>query len=158
MVQFRAIDKRVSSAELQRLFNENVNNLKREVLVTMAERIANNSPVDTGTYARSHTVSIRSGSFQPTVTIPKGAPRKVPPGPPQKVGLARMLAEIDTDRILESNNVVFRNDATHATYVERGGSTPQGVRIPARRVYASVRNEFNNIVRDAMAKLGMTSG
>lgn len=58
-----------------------------------------------------------------------------------------MIAEINTDRILNSDNVVFRNEATHAVYVER-----------LDNVYRKARNEVNNAVKDTLARLGMKSG
>lgn len=147
MTQFRAISKTLPFKQMEEMFDKNARELKRGVMESIAEVIAQTSPVDTGTYARNHTVSIRSGSFQPSVRIPENAPRKVPPGPPQKVGLARMIAEINTDRILNSDNVVFRNEATHAVYVER-----------LDNVYRKARNEVNNAVKDTLARLGMKSG
>lgn len=154
MVQFRAIDKRVSAVELQRLFNENVNNLQKEVLRGMAQQIATRSAatVDTGTYASSHRVGQRSGSFQGTASSHRKPPA-ASAGAEAAKGLTNMLSDIDglPDA---APNVVFRNEATHAKYVETIGWGNK----PPYQIYASVRNEFNNIVRDAMAKLGMKSG
>ena len=136
MVQFRAISKTLPISKVQEMFDQSAREVKRNVMTDIAENIAQTSPVDTGTYARNHTVSIRSGSFQPTVQIPENAPKKVPAGPPRAEGLSRMIAEINTDRILSSDNVVFRNEATHAVYVER-----------AFNVYSRARNEINNMVK-----------
>ena len=147
MVQYRAISKTLPVKQLEDMFNKNAREIKRGVMESIAEVIAQTSPVDTGTYARNHTVTIRSGSFQPTVQIPENAPRRVPEGPPRADGLNKMLSEINTDRILDSDNVVFRNETTHAVYVER-----------ERGVYRRARNEVNNMVKDTLAKLGMKSG
>jgi hypothetical protein len=147
MVQYRAISKTIPVAKLEETFNQNAREIKRGVMESIAEVIAQTSPVDTGTYARNHTVSIRSGSAQANIKIPEGAPRRVPAGPPRGEGLARMLAEINTDRILDSDNVVFRNDTTHAVYVEQ-----------MDQIYSRARNEVNNMVKDTLAKLGMKSG
>jgi hypothetical protein len=51
-------------------------------------------------------------------------------------------------------NVVFRNEAEHARYVERGGITPQGVKTPAYRVYAATARESGRILQDVLAQLG----
>ena len=136
MVQFVAISKTLPLAKMQEMFGQSAREAKRNVMTNIAEVIAQTSPVDTGTYARNHTVSIRSGSFQPSVRIPENAPKRVPAGPPRSEGLARMIAEINTDRIMDSNNVVFRNEATHAVYVEREFN-----------VYSRARNEINNMVK-----------
>lgn len=149
MVQYRAISKKtLSSAQLQEIFESNVLNIRNEVLEEMAIRIANASPVDTGTYARGHRVGRRSGSFTSTESS-HGKPRNVPEGPPRAEGLDAMRAGINM-LPPDAKNIVFRNTAVHAKYVERGR---QGV--GARRVYETTRSEFSNIINDALAKLGM---
>jgi len=141
MVQYRAISKTLPLNEMMRLYEMNVKESKKAILTSMAEVIAQTSPVDTGTYARNHTVTIRSGSFSPSVQKPDNAPRKVPAGPPRSDGLQKMLSEISTDRVLDSENIVFRNETIHAVYVERED-----------KVYARARNEVNNAIKDAVRK------
>lgn len=154
MVQYRAISKLKSEAELRQLFNDNVNGLQKEVLREMADRIATRSAatVDTGTYASSHRVGQRSGSFRGSASS-HGKPPASNAGAEAQKGLTQMLADIEglPDG---APNVVFRNEAEHARFVESIG---WGMK-PPYQIYASVRNEFNNIVRDTLAKLGMKSG
>ena len=149
MVQFRAIDKRVASADLIRQFNENVNGLKDIVLKDMAADIAQRSPVDTGTYASSHRVGQRSGSFKASKSS-HGKPESASPASDRDAGLSRMISDIDglPDG---AQNIVFRNEAEHALYVETRGWNGKG----PYQVYTAVRNRFNVIVGDAKARLGM---
>lgn len=141
MVQYRAIDKGARMEDVIREFGRDVEELKREVLTSMAENIAQTSPVDTGTYARNHQVRLRSGSFQPSVTIPENAPRHVDPGPPRSDGLQKMLADI-AGMDMSKNTFVFRNATTHARFVEE-----------KRAVYAQVRREVNRMIQDALYKV-----
>ena len=158
MVQYRAISKRFSEKQLIDIFNENANGIKKEVLTEMASKIAALSidTVDTGTYASSHRVGQRSGSFKSTVSS-HGKPRNIPgKDRAASIGLGQMLTDINA-LPEDANNIVFRNEAEHAKYVERIGWSWKGGPGP-RQIYSRVRNEFNSIVKDAMARLGMKSG
>lgn len=150
MVQYRAITKTATDAQLRELFEQNTNGIRDAVLKEMAQRIAQASPVDTGTYARSHRVGRRSGSFQSTETS-HGKTRGVPKGPPRRAGERAMLEGIAA-LPPDAKNIVFRNLAEHAKYVERIG---WGASKPPYQVYTKVRNEFNNIVNDALTQMGM---
>ena len=142
MVQYKGIVKTLSADEMAALFEKNATEFRGEVLESIAEVIAQTSPVDTGTYARGHNVALRSGSYQPTETS-HGKPRRQAAGPARQAGLDRMMAGIDAvDQ--SSDNVVFRNDSIHAKYVER-----------EYRVYAKARREINTIVQESAARLGM---
>ena len=161
MVQYRAITKTFSDKQLIDIFNANANDIKKEVLTEMASQIATLSieTVDTGTYASSHRVGQRSGSFKSTVSShgPGKKPRNIP-GKERaaSIGLGQMLADIN-GLPEDANNIVFRNEAEHAKYVESRGWTWKGGRGP-HQIYSRVRNEFNSIVEDTMARLGMKSG
>lgn len=158
MVQYRAINKTFSDKQLIDIFNSNVNDIKKEVLSEMASQIATLSieTVDTGTYASSHRVGQRSGSFKGTVSS-HGKPRNIPGKErASSIGLGNMLADINS-LPEDANNIVFRNEAEHARYVESIGWQWKGGPGPYH-IYSRVRNEFNNIVKDTMARLGMKSG
>lgn len=157
MVQYRAITKTLKAEELAALYNKNVDEVTYNALLSMAEVIAQTSPVDTGTYARNHEVGLRSGSFQADVVIDPKAPRKVAKGPPREYGLARMIEDIQSFGLLSEpsgtvggladpgqKNYVFRNRTTHAKYVEQRD-----------KVYAQSRREVNNVINEALAKAGM---
>lgn len=154
MVQYRAITKTATDAQLRELFEQNTNGIRDAVLKEMAQRIAKESPVDTGTYARSHRVGRRSGSFQSTETS-HGKTRGVPKGPPRRAGERAMLEGIAA-LPPDAKNIVFRNLAEHAKYVERiGWKRADGSEKKAYQVYTKVRSEFNNIVNDALTQMGM---
>lgn len=142
MVQYRAFTKTLSVDEMAALFKRNADEFRGEVLNSMAEVIAQTSPVDTGTYAKGHEVKLRSGSYQPTETS-HDKPRKQPAGPARDAGLTQMRSDIASVN-RSSDNVVFRNNAIHATYVER-----------EHRVYAKARREINTIVQETAARLGV---
>lgn len=143
MVQYKGIAKnQLNANQIAELFDRNVEEFKREFLTSVAEVIAQTSPVDTGTYARSHEVALRSGSFQPTESS-HGKPRRVPSGPPRAEGLGKMLSGIASVDA-KSENIVFRNRAIHAKFVER-----------EYNVYNAARREVSRLVNDAASKLGM---
>lgn len=149
MVQYKAVSKTVSEAKLREIFESNALGIRDEVLKSMAEEIAMRSAatVDTGTYARGHRVGQRSGSFTPTDSS-HDKPRNVAAGTPVQEGLDAMMAGIN-NLPPDAKNVVFRNTAIHAKYVEREGWGA----TPPYRIYDSVRRNFNNHVNDALAKL-----
>lgn len=142
MVQYRAFTKTLSVDEMAALFNRTKDEFREQVLISMAEVIAQTSPVDTGTYAKGHEVALRSGSHEPTETS-HDKPRKQPAGPARDEGLNKMKAGIAAVN-RSSDNVVFRNNAIHAVYVER-----------EHRVYAKARREINTIVQETAARLGV---
>jgi hypothetical protein len=157
MVQFRAIDRRLSADDMIRKFEQNAASVQEGVLKGLATKIAQLSPVDTGTYATSHRVAPRSGSCDPFKQMT--GPRKQEAGVKQIAGLQIMLTDIES--IFADNkpkaNIAFRNEALHAKYVEHGGRTPQGVATPARKVYTVARSEVKTILADTLAKLGFKS-
>lgn len=140
MVQYRAFTKTLSVDEMAALFNRTKDEFREQVLLSIAEVIAQTSPVDTGTYARGHEVALRSGSYEPTETS-HGKPRKQDATDARKAGFDKMEAGIAAVK-QSSDNVVFRNNAIHATYVER-----------EHRVYARARREINTIVQETAARL-----
>ena len=142
MTQYKAVSKTLNANQLADLFGQNAAEFRANITRSIAEVIAQTSPVDTGTYARSHRVRLRSGSAQPTETS-HGKPRKVDPTGPRRIGKDKMIADISAiDNMKES--VVFYNEAIHAKYVER-----------EYQVYARARREINNLVKDTANSLGM---
>lgn len=154
MVQFRAIDRRRGPTAIMRQFLENSDQLQKEVYRDMAADIAERSRAteDTGTYAESHRVGQRSGSFQPTKssTEPPGKPRGGTGGQASQKGLSQMLSDI-SGLPPNANNVVFRNEAVHAVFVEERGWGGRG----PYRVYAQTRNEAPRIISEAARRLGL---
>lgn len=141
MVQYKAITRGLRADQVAAELAKDVQEFKRDVMISTAEVIAQTSPVDTGTYARNHRVMLRSGSFVPRVQIPENAPRKVPPGPPRSEGLARMMADIAA-LDLSKNTFVFRNEAVHSPFVEARNN-----------VYSAARADVYNAVQTALNKL-----
>ena len=147
MVQFRAIDRRRAPQEVMRNFTQLAARVQKEVYRDMAQDIATRSSdhVDTGTFASSHVVGQRSGSFAPTETT-AGKPQGVAPGPPTQAGLSAMLSSIDglPD---SAENVVFRNRAVHAKYVER-----------RFRIFAQAQSAAPAIILAVVQRFGLKTG
>jgi hypothetical protein len=168
MVQFKAISKRAPGGrDAAQQFQEMTEEIKREALSAIAEQVAENTRslgkgpggaiVDTGTYARSHRVRLRSGSAAPSVSS-YGKTRGVFPGPPIRAGLNQMLSDIE-GLARADGNVVFFNEALHAAKVEREGWTlGDGTVLPAYRVYATTQSQapaiINTVVQQVMARRG----
>ena len=143
MVQFRAIDKRRTSAEIIAQFQSLDEDIQKGVLTEMANSIAEKSreTEDTGTYAESHEIAIRSGSFQPFLSS-RGKPRGGTGGQSSAKGLKSMLGDINRLKS-GSHNIVFRNMAVHASAVERKGWGTK----PPYRIYSRVQREGSDIIK-----------
>lgn len=142
MVQFRVIDRRRSEREILDQFTRFEDRVQKEVLREMARNIAAKSKEteDTGTYAESHQIARRSGSFAGFITS-KGKPRGGTGGRASARGLQGMLADIE--RLpTGSKNLVFRNLARHAFAVERRGWANK----PPYRIYSRVQAESSSII------------
>lgn len=143
MVQFRVIDRRRSEREILDQFTAFEDKIQKQVLREMAQSIADKSveTEDTGTYAESHQIALRSGSFTGTITS-RGKPRGGTGGRASARGLRAMLADIE-NLPTGSKNLVFRNMARHAFAVERKGwPTKQPYRI-----YSRVQAEASSIIQ-----------
>jgi hypothetical protein len=168
MVQFRVIDRRTKDGKsAEQRFREMTDEVQRAALVAVAEQLADNTwklgrdgnpVVDTGTYARSHRVRLRSGSAAPTRSS-QGRPRGVFPGPPIAAGLRQMEEDI-AGLPSGAQNVVFFNESLHAKNVEREGwiKPSTGEVIPAYRVYATTQSQapsiIQRVVQEVMARRG----
>lgn len=146
MAQYRAISRLTGIQNLPQEFGEAVDKLKRKVLIEMAISIAGRSPVDSGYYARNHTVALRSGSFTRNKARPDDVPRRskgqaVDVAGARNDGLSKMLGEISGINI-KSNNFVFRNPMLYAGLVEGKYG-----------VYAQTRREMTAIVREAVQNI-----
>ena len=142
MVQFRVIDRRRSEREILDQFQSFELKVQKGVLRAMATRIAEMSEEteDTGTYAESHQIALRSGSFSASITS-RGKTRGGTGGKASQRGLRAMLGDIE--RLQSgSNNLVFRNLAFHAFAVERKGWPGK----QPYRIYSRVQREASSII------------
>lgn len=152
MVQYKAITKGLDVEKIAQELEQSTETLKRGVLIGLAETIADNSvnTVDTGTYARSHRIRLRSGSFKPTVSS-HNKPKEANKRKAADEGLAQMLADIESID-LSKDTFAIRNEAIHAYRVESQGWQGIEKNKGPYRVYQRARNEVNNIISKAVAE------
>lgn len=167
--QLKGVDNRFKSAkgllDPAVLLQANIDEINRAVLNETAERIVEVTggmkkqlPVDTGTYMISHHVA---GGRQGSVARDEsshGKPRNQMGRASQfqNESLTNMRAEIAALPDGGTDEARFYNTAFHAKYVEYiGWKDRDGNITPAYNVYGKTKNEFNNIVAAAKAKLGI---
>jgi len=158
-MQMRVTVKGMNIEEQSRELGQQVSSLLYNTLNSIAEVIAQTSPVDSGTYARNHEVALRSGSFTPDVIRDPDAPRlsrgaAVDVEAARAAGLAGMKADIDAFGLVNNagrqlgsiayteQNFVFRNPVTYASKVEELDG-----------VYALAKREVGNAIAESVAKV-----
>ena len=146
MVQLRMISQNTSSV-MERVFAERAAALRKRVAEKMADKIVEYSPVDTGTYVLAHTARPEETEYDTRSSHGKARGRN----PAQFKALARgNLMRSVSALSLDTREVWFRNRADHAAVVEYTERT----RSP--HVYARVRAEGAQMIRDAAQELGFT--
>jgi len=146
MVQVRVQTKGMDLNQIAKDLEQDVKDLKERTLMSMAEVIAQTSPVDSGYYARNHEVGLRSGSFASTSIRPNSAPRRsrgesVDVQGARSQGLSNMLSDI-ASLDMESENFVFRNPMAYSSLVET-----------EHAVYARARREVSQILAEEVARI-----
>ena len=124
MVQMRVQRSGVDFAQVAKDLELDIEELKRETMLDMAQTISDNSPVDSGTYAVNHEVRLRSGSFQATKTRPDERSRVSRDGRAhipnaREIGLRNMQDDINS-LDLSKSTFVFRNPMAYAALIEAG--------------------------------------
>lgn len=148
MVQFQMISQN-TSATMERVLAERAAALRKRVVEKMADRIIEYSPVDTGTYVLAHTVRPEETNYDTRSSHGRARARN----PAQFKALARgNLMRSVSALSLDAREVWFRNRAVHAPRVEYLGWPGRG----AYHVYARVRAEGAQMIRDAAQELGFT--
>lgn len=143
-VSFKVVDGRTSIAEKILQVEQKVKNYRKFFLQGMAEQVILESPVDTGTYITSHSISSNTPGG---MTSSVGKPKNQDWGTYAQIGLDKLFADIDAlpDKTLTS--IRMSNTAEHAGYVEHElGYAP----------YTTVRNMANVISAQAAAKAKST--
>jgi hypothetical protein len=158
MTQAKAFVKNMDFDVIARDLRQQVGALKYRTLVNMAEVISQVSPVDSGYYASTHEVALRSGSYTSNQVRPEEASRVSREGSPEipdarNKGFENMKADIDGFGLLNAagavrsladpgqNNFVFRNPMEYSSIVEA-----------EHGVYAQTKREVARLVNDAVAK------
>lgn len=146
MAQMRVLTKGSGLQQVVDEVSQDVDSLKRQILTEMASVIANNSPVDSGTYVTEHQVALRSGSFSASKERSDDIPRlsrgeAVDVSRARQQGFENMLGDISGINI-NSTNFVFRNPMLYAGIIEGRDA-----------VYAQARREAAQIIKNAIQSL-----
>ena len=146
MVQVRAVRKGLDFDQIAKDLEQDVQELKADFMGSMAEVIAQTSPIDSGNYARSHEVALRSGSFVARKQRPDSDSRISREGSPQypnarQEGEQAMKADIASID-LSKNTFVFRNPMTYASLVEA-----------EHAVYAQAKREVTALLMQSVANV-----
>lgn len=146
MPEFKLIDNRRREADVIRDMGRKLEGFSGIFLKKLASEIVELSPVDTGTYMDSH--SITQGKTRPeAVDSSHGKPRGQIKEPFAQAAISRLFAQIDA---IEPNGEAYvSNSAVHAKIVEYGGSSWQ--RGPYA-VYRSARAKTPIFAREAAAE------
>jgi hypothetical protein len=154
MTQIKVSRKGVSFDEMAKKFEIDVEELKKETMYGIANQIAVNSPVDSGTYAVNHEVALRSGSFQANKTRPDDRSRESRDGVAhipnaRQIGLQNMVDDINSVDI-SKNTFVFRNPMAYAAMIEAGET---GDKTGSPPVYASAAREAPRIIQEVAQRI-----
>jgi hypothetical protein len=147
MVQYRVKRSGADFEQVAKDLELDIEELKRETMLDMAQSIAMNSPVDSGTYAVNHEVGLRSGSFQATKTRPDDRSRLSRDGKAhipnaREIGLRNMQNDIGA-LDLSKDTFVFRNPMAYAGLIEAGVTGDKTGNPP---VYAATVREAPAII------------
>ena len=122
MVQIRVQTRGMDFSRMAQELEQDIRDLKKNTLESMASTIAQVSPVDSGFYARNHQVAMRSGSFAAMKQRPDSAPRRskgqaVDEAAARTAGLQSMMSGIASID-LDGESFVFRNPMSYSALVE----------------------------------------
>lgn len=146
MVQVRVKSSGMDFKKIADEIGKDVRELKSDFMGSMAEVIAQTSPVDSGNYARSHEVALRSGSYAATKQRPDSDSRISRDGTAQypnarEEGEQAMKADIASID-LSKDTFVFRNPMAYSSLVEA-----------EHAVYARARREVGALLAQSVAKI-----
>jgi len=146
MVQVRVKSSGLDFNKIAKELGQDVKNLKKDFMGSMAEVIAQTSPLDSGNYARSHEVALRSGSYTSTQMRPDTDSRLSRDGSAQypnarEEGLSNMQNSIDSID-LSKDTFVFRNPMAYSSMVEA-----------EHAVYSQAKREVAALLAQSVAKV-----
>lgn len=120
------------------LLEQTVEDQIKDQLISIAQFIVRQSPVDTGAYVTSHSVKTNTSS-RGRGKSSHNKPRNQPPEVKRQEGLENLLSDINRIDLMNTTSITFRNDSPHAQIVEHGG--PNWTK-PGYKVYTQVRNLY----------------
>lgn len=145
MAQPRAIGESITSI-ISRL-EQQLDGVRDEFLMGMAEDLVQNSPIWSGRYVTSHSIGTSSSAGQFTGNLERPAEKTTVPEAYRAEGRANLAGNIAA-LPAKTERVYLNNNAPHAYLVEYGG-----VNMGAHGVYEGVINRANIHLQDAINKV-----
>lgn len=142
MIRFKIIDNRTNVSKKIKEEEEKLINYRNFFLEGVAKELVLRSPVDTGTYIKSHQITTNRGG-RGNFSTSKGKARGQPYTPNANEGLSSLYSDINSlPKNLTLSGLTVSNYSTHANEVEyKHGYAP----------YTTVRNKAN-IIADKAAQ------
>ena len=106
-------------------------------LISIANSAVALSPVDTGAYVTSFSIS--TGGGRPRGKSSDNRPKKQNPQSMREVGYNQLVSDINKLDLLNTTSITFRNGSPHATDVEDG---THWKRTAGYKVFAKIRNIY----------------
>jgi len=150
MIQYKAVDKRRKTESVISGAFQLVDGFFEEFMTGMADEIVKLSPVDTGTYVTSHTVSNRDRASEAPTESSHGKPREQSATAKKSEAASRLSAEIQA--LDKDKPVYFSNESVHAKFVEYGSAKNPSMQ---RAVYRTARSRTDVIASQAFKKVGV---
>lgn len=137
MIRFKVVDNRTQFAQKLKKIEEYLDSFYLNFLYEIADRAVNLSPVDTGNYITSFTIT----SGRPTgETSSEGKPRNQDYNQMADIARANLYQDIAALPSVEvASKVYLVNRAWYAYIIEQQGDAP----------FAHISRERNNIAKDA---------
>jgi len=106
-------------------------------LMRMSRKTVDVSPVDTGAYVTSFSIS--TGGGRPRGKSSDNKPKKQNPQSMRDVGYNQLVSDINKLDLLNTTSITFRNGSPHAKDVEDG---THWKRTAGYKVFAKIRNIY----------------
>lgn len=146
MIKFRLVDKRTNVSRRIKELQDQLTELPKEFMRLTADKIIENSPVDTGTYMDSHNI----GENAP-VTNSRDKPRNQSKADYAEKARDRLYYQIDNLPFVDTKHYIS-NNSQHAWKVEYEGWPSQGPYSPYTIARASAPMLLDEAVRRVMKK------
>lgn len=145
MVQSRAIG--VNIASVLANIEKDLEDVRNQFLTEVAEDLVMSSPIWSGQYITSHSISTSSSAGQFTGNVGGWTEKTSTPQAYIAEGRANLLGNIASLPI-KADKIYINNNSPHARIVEDGGA-----RTPAHKVFSSVSNRAGCHLQTAVNKV-----
>lgn len=136
----------ISLSKWMKKVEAQVDAVRDEFLRNVADSIVNLSPVKTGAYVSSHSITTSSGAGGRQAS--KGKPKLANGQAAKEEARGKLYGQISA--LPEGSTTVFvANRSPHASVVEYGGYN----KVPPHLVYSTTRDKANELLSAAIAKV-----